>query len=61
MSTPAGALAAVVPWDEFQPAAEYLRIHGRESTSRSPYGTVVLPSYVPFKLVYAQTAMSISR
>jgi len=46
VSTPTGALAAIVPWDEFQPAAEYLRLHSRQSTSRSPYGAVVLPSYV---------------
>jgi hypothetical protein len=44
--TPAGALAVIAPWDEFQLAAEYLRIHSRQSTCRSPYGTVVLPSYV---------------
>jgi hypothetical protein len=44
--TPAGALAALVPWDEVQPAAEYLRIKSRQSTCRSPYGTIVLPSYV---------------
>jgi hypothetical protein len=46
VSTPAGALAAIVPWDEIQPAAEYLRIKSRQSTSRSPYGSVVLPSYI---------------
>ena len=46
VSTPAGALAAIVPWDEIQPAAEYLRIKSRQSTCRSPYGSVVLPSYI---------------
>jgi hypothetical protein len=46
VSTPAGAMAAIVPWDEIQPAAEHLRVHSRESTCRSPYGTVVLPSYI---------------
>ena len=46
VSSPAGALAAIVPWDEVQPAAEYLRIKSRQSTSRSPYGAIVLPSYI---------------
>jgi hypothetical protein len=46
LSTPAGALAAIIPWDEFQPAAEYLRLKSREAASRSPYGAIVLPSYV---------------
>jgi hypothetical protein len=46
VSTPVGALAAIVPWDEIQPTAEYLRIHSRQSTSRSPYGAIVLPSYI---------------
>jgi hypothetical protein len=46
VSTPIGALAVVVPWDEVQPAAEHLRIKSRQSTCRSPYGYVVLPSYI---------------